>query len=100
MPKPTAMEIQAIKTISSKKTQEMMKEAHFQSSFILSLYHMTGRKGRLFDDALKKAIENSKEVLDKIEKVEALTKRQLEKYEELKKSVLLNNLKKEMVEEK
>ena len=73
-----------------------MKDAGFPSLYILSLYHMTGRKSIIFNQALEEALKNSKDVLKQLEKVTEMTKRQLEKYEELKKSILYHSLKKEM----
>lgn len=75
MPTLSDMERRAIKEISSEKTRKMMEEAGIPSSYILSLYHETGRKNKLFDSALENALKNSEEVLNTIENVIKMTKK-------------------------
>ena len=98
MPKPTNMEIQAIKSISSKKTREEVKKLGFRSTFILSMYHKTGRKGKYFDDAFLETLKDSEKVLKQIDKVIEMSKRQIEHYNKLKESIIYHNMKKLMEE--
>ena len=95
MSKPTNMEMRAIKAISTKKTRDKIKDVELPTVFILSMYHKTGRKSK-FDDALNQTLDESKEVLKQIDSVINLTKKQLKKYGELKKSILYHDLKKKL----
>jgi ribosomal protein S8 len=96
MPKPSDIEMQAIKSISSKETRKKIVNLGFKETFILSVYHKTGKKRKEFDNALNRTMENVEDVLKKIENIKDMTRKQMEKYDALKESIVYHNLKKEL----
>jgi AAA15 family ATPase/GTPase len=100
MPKPTSMEMQAIKNISSKETITKITNLGFRSTFILNIYHKTGRKGKDFEIALNKALENTEDVLKKIENIKDMTRKQMQKYDALKESIVYYKMMEELGDKK
>jgi len=81
----------AIDTISSKATKKRLSEFDIPEITILSLYHKTGRKSN-FDSLLNQALDDIEEGLNKVNKVIELTKKQLDSYDRLKRSLILHRL--------
>jgi len=91
MKKLSKEELNAIDVISSKTIRKRLSEFDIPEITILSLYHKTGRKSN-FDSLLNQALDDVEDGLNKVNKVIESTKKQLDNYDRLKRSLILHRL--------
>ena len=89
---PNKEEKNAIDSISKKSTRERFAELDIPELAILIIYHKA-RRPKNFDAVLNESLDATKEGIQHINKIIDLTYQQLEKYEELKQSMIYHKVK-------
>lgn len=93
MGRASKLEVEAIKSITNKVTRDRIKNLGLPETFILSLYHNSGRH-KNFEEELNKTLDELSIILKEVQKAITLSKTRIRKFEKIKKGIINDTLKK------
>jgi hypothetical protein len=93
MSKPSKIEMEAIKFVSTEKTRKRIKKIGLPDIYLLSLYHKTERQ-KDFDKKLNETLDDIDNLIAEINRAIKVSKKRVRKFEEIKKGIILDQLKK------